>query len=74
MGIQQTASSNSINLQTFETVQKTEEKKAVQYSSPGLFSDEELVLDEILSVNPDEMSPIEALLCVSRWKKALSGR
>ena len=51
-----------------------EEKKAVQYSSPGLFSDEELVLDEILSVNPDEMSPIEALLCVSRWKKALSGR
>lgn len=74
MGIQQTASSNSINLQTFETVQKKEEKKAVQYSSPGLFSDEELVLDEILSVNPDEMSPIEALLCVSRWKKALSGR
>ena len=43
-------------------------------SVPGLFSDEELVLDEILSVNPDEISPLEALLCVSRWKKTLSGR
>lgn len=43
-------------------------------SMPGLFSDEELVLDEILSVNPDELSPLEALLCVSRWKKTLSGR
>ena len=39
-----------------------------------LFSDEELILDEILSLNTDTLSPIDALLCISRWKKTLSGR
>ena len=50
------------------------ETSTISYSSPGLFSDEELVLDEILSSNPDNMSPIEALLTIARWKKSLSGQ
>lgn len=40
----------------------------------GLFSDEELILDEILSLEPDAMTPLQALQTVSRWKKVLSGR
>ncbi len=44
------------------------------YIAPGLFSDEEIVLDEILSANPESMTPLAALQLVSRWKKALSGR
>lgn len=42
--------------------------------APGLFSDEEIVLDEILSSDPDNMTPLAALQTISRWKKALSGR
>lgn len=42
--------------------------------APGLFSDEEMVLDEILSSDPDNMTPLSALQTISRWKKALSGR
>ena len=46
--------------------------RAVQ--SPGLFSDEELILDEILSTEPDNLTPLEALQLVARWKKHLSGK
>lgn len=42
--------------------------------APGLFSDEEIVLDEILSSDPDSMTPIEALQTLARWKKSLSGK
>lgn len=42
------------------------------FQSPGLFSDEELILDEILSTDTDTLPPIEALLKIARWKKALS--
>ncbi len=41
---------------------------------PGLFSDEEMVLSEILSSEPDSMTPLEALGLIARWKKELSGR
>ncbi|MDR1785820.1 MAG: DNA mismatch repair protein MutS [Spirochaetaceae bacterium] len=41
---------------------------------PFLFSDEELILDEILSAAPETMTPLEALTLVTRWKKTLSGR
>lgn len=66
-------------VEAFETKQNQEEIIETQenhpvLSSPGLFSDEELVLDEILSSNPDNMSPIEALISIARWKKNLSGR
>ncbi|MBQ9539074.1 MAG: DNA mismatch repair protein MutS [Treponema sp.] len=40
-------------------------------SLPGLFSDEEMVLDEILSVNPDNLTPLNALELVARWKMTL---
>ncbi|MFC2281106.1 MAG: DNA mismatch repair protein MutS, partial [Treponema socranskii subsp. buccale] len=42
--------------------------------APGLFSDEEIVIDEILSADTDNMTPLAALQAVARWKKALSGR
>lgn len=50
------------------------QKKSVQPVVPGLFSDEELILDEILSCDVENITPIQALTLVSRWKKSLSGR
>ena len=44
------------------------------FSTPGLFSDEEIILDEILSADTDNMTPMSALQAISRWKKTLSGR
>jgi DNA mismatch repair protein MutS len=38
---------------------------------PQLFSDEELVLEEILSADTDAMTPLEALQRIVRWKKSL---
>jgi DNA mismatch repair protein MutS len=55
-----------------ESVPAPQAAPAVQ--TPGLFSDEEIVLDEILSSDPDNMTPLAALQAVARWKKALSGR
>ncbi|MBO7613412.1 MAG: DNA mismatch repair protein MutS, partial [Treponema sp.] len=40
----------------------------------ALFSDEELILDEILSLDVDNLTPIAALQNLARWKKTLSGR
>lgn len=48
-------------------------QKLNSQSAPGLFSDEEIIIAEILSVDPDNMTPMEALKTVSRWKKELSG-
>ena len=42
-------------------------------STPGLFSDEEIIISEILSCMPDDMTPIQALALISKWKKELSG-
>ena len=38
---------------------------------PNLFSDEEIVLDEILSCDLDNITPLQALQSLSRWKKTL---
>ena len=43
-------------------------------NSDCAFSDEELILDEILSTDTDSLPPIEALLRIARWKKALTGK
>lgn len=67
----QSSAENKIDITSIP--EKTEERKPV-LQSPGLFSDEEIILDEILSCNIDEMTPINALQTISRWKKALSGR
>ena len=42
-------------------------------STPGLFSDEEIIISEILSSTPDNMTPMEALALIAKWKKELSG-
>ncbi len=38
-----------------------------------LFSEEELIINEILSCHPDALTPLEALTLIAGWKKALSG-
>lgn len=53
---------------------KTEETPEKTFSSPGLFSDEEIILDEILSSEVDNMTPLLALQTIARWKKLLSGK
>lgn len=40
-------------------------------SPPGLFSEEELVLEEILSLDTDAITPLEALQRIARWKQRL---
>ena len=47
---------------------KKEEKKSVQV---GLFSEEELVLNEILSLDVNELTPLNALQKIAQWKKVL---
>jgi len=47
---------------------------APQASVPGLFSDEEIIISEILSSTPDNMTPMEALSLIAKWKKELSGQ
>lgn len=51
-----------------------EEKSEPVFTTPGLFNDEEIILDEILSCDTDNMTPMAALQLVSRWKKTLAGR
>lgn len=48
--------------------EKTEKPKLTM---PSLFSEEELVLEEILSVNPDDMTPFQALQAIAKWKSRL---
>lgn len=57
-----------------ETVQSSAPVPEKSLTMPGLFTDEEMVLDEILSTDPDDLTPREALDMVARWKKHLSGR
>lgn len=42
-----------------------------QTNEPTLFSEETLVLDELLSRDADTMTPLEALQTITRWKKML---
>ena len=44
---------------------------AVKRTDAGLFSEEELVINEILSLSPDEMTPLEALQRLALWRKRL---
>ena len=58
-----------------ECKKKTEETPSKSDSWTGaLFSDEEMILDEILSVDLNNTTPMQALKAVARWKKTLSGR
>ena len=49
-------------------------KAANKYNVIGLFSDEEMILDQILSLDTDNMTPLQALKLISTWQKSLSGR
>lgn len=62
------------NKPVLDSVPEYREEERPVPVAPGLFSDEEMVLDEILSSDPDNMTPLSALQTISRWKKALSGR
>ena len=79
--IQQEASDRPIVPESAPTVPESgaQPSSAVQPArgeslTGALFSEEEMVLDEILSCRPDEMTPIAALQAVMRWQQRLSGR
>lgn len=48
--------------------------KSLQVRAPGLFSDEEIILSEILSIDCDNITPMKALKLIDKWKSALSGQ
>ena len=56
-----------------EKIPEPKKEEAVELKTPGLFSDEEIIISEILSLDVDNMTPINALHAISRWKKDLSG-
>lgn len=72
--VQQASDVEKENSAIAETARTSAEPPAKSLTMPGLFSDEEMVLDEILSADPDNLTPREALDLVARWKKQLSGR
>ena len=53
---------------------ESEKTLAAAPVNPGLFSDEEIIISEILSVDTDNLTPLNALQIIARWKKALSGQ
>ena len=68
--IQAMASENPLLL---EKIPEPPKQEAPEPRTPGLFSDEEIIISEILSLDLDNMTPMNALQTVSRWKKELSG-
>ena len=56
----------------FKIVTLTDKKLVPSSTLPGLFSDEEMVLDSILSTDVNSITPLEALAKISEWKKLLS--
>ena len=71
--IQALAADNPILL---DDIPKTAAGSSTEQSapaSPGLFSDEEIIISEILSTDTDNLTPLNALQAIARWKKALSG-
>ena len=74
--IQALANDNPIILDDIEKNEAAKEMKTVasQPVTPGLFSDEEIIISEILSTDTDNLTPLNALQTIARWKKALSGQ
>ena len=68
--IQNLASENPLVLNDIPAKKKIEKEEP---RSPGLFSDEEIIISEILSADIDNLTPINALQNIARWKKTLSG-
>ena len=49
-------------------------KNSSNVNAPGLFSDEEIIISEILSCDTDNMTPMQALKMISKWKDNLMGK
>lgn len=52
---------------TIPETSQTDKKQSSQF----LFGPEELIIDEILSIDPDALTPLDALQRLARWKKSL---
>ena len=73
--IQALANDNPVILDDVPAKSSESEKTlAAAPGNPGLFSDEEIIISEILSVDTDNLTPLNALQIIVRWKKALSGQ
>lgn len=73
--IQALANDNPVILDDVPAKSSESEKTlAAAPVNPGLFSDEEIIISEILSVDTDNLTPLNALQIIVRWKKALSGQ
>ena len=73
--IQALANDNPVILDDVPAKSSESEKTlAASPVNPGLFSDEEIIISEILSVDTDNLTPLNALQIIVRWKKALSGQ
>ena len=68
----QAANGDKNVLEEKKIIQK--EKENIETHSPGLFSDEEIIISEILSVDLNNITPMNALQTISRWKKTLLGQ
>ena len=64
----------SDNPPLMEKIPEQKKEESLEPRTPGLFSDEEIIISEILSLDLDNMTPINALQSISRWKKDLSGQ
>lgn len=73
-GLQTAAESGSKVVIETSTTPVVQKNPLLSENLPGLFSDEELIIDEILSVDTDDITPKQALQMIERWKKSLSGR
>ena len=72
--IQSLANDNPIILDEDTLPSSKPEKVPQPPVTPGLFSDEEIIISEILSTDTDNLTPLNALQTIARWKKALSGQ
>ena len=73
--IQALANDNPVILDDVPAKSSESEKTlAAAPVNPGLFGDEEIIISEILSVDTDNLTPLNALQIIARWKKALSGQ
>ena len=73
--IQALAQDNPIILDDIPESKNTGSQTApVPPATPGLFSDEEIIISEILSTDTDNLTPLNALQIIARWKKSLSGQ
>ena len=72
-GLQKAAESGSgVVIETSK--ESADDNPKLSLKMPGLFSEEELILEEILSVDTDEITAKQALQMIDRWKMELTNR